>query len=99
MLVYKAAYYFDESAGDNGWVVGEVLDYPGAVSQGRDLADARRMLGAALVDMAESDVIDGRPLPNPDPSRSDSDADIQEPIYLLLNAASAIRILPEEIPA
>jgi predicted RNase H-like HicB family nuclease len=98
MLVYKAAYTFDEDD-ENGWVIGRVLDFPGTVSQGRGLDDARRMLASALVDMAETNLMDGRPLPHPDDSRCDPDADIEEPIYLLLNAASRVKVVPEEATA
>jgi streptogramin lyase len=45
----------------------EVLDFPGAISCGTDLQDARRMLSAALVDMAETNLLRGEPLPHPDP--------------------------------
>ncbi|MCA9025501.1 MAG: hypothetical protein KDA86_09845 [Planctomycetaceae bacterium] len=98
MITYKAAYTFDDSD-QEGWVVGEVLDFPGTVSQGRGLEDARRMLGSALVDMAESYIIQGTPFPLPDDSRTDPEADLMEPIYLLLNGAAHIRVIPEDIPA
>lgn len=94
MLVYKAAYTFDEDD-ENGWVIAQVLDFPGALSQGRGLDDARRMLASALVDMAECYLEEGRPLPLPDSSLTDPDADIEEPMYFLLNAASHVRIVPE----
>ena len=77
MLTYKAMYkYLDEG------VHAEVLDFPGVISFGEDLAEARRMLGSALVDMAETSLSLGEPLPHPDPTRSDPDADIEEPIHL-----------------
>ena len=98
MLVYKAAYFFDES-NEDGWVFGQVLDFPGAVTQGRGIDDARRMLASALVDLAESYLEDCRALPKPDPSLSDPDADLEEPIYLLLNAASHVRVVPEPATA
>lgn len=81
MLVYKAAYTFDEED-ENGWIIGQVLDFPGTVTQGRGLDDARRMLASALVDMAETNLLDGRRLPQPDSSLSDPDADLEEPILL-----------------
>jgi predicted RNase H-like HicB family nuclease len=98
MLIYKAAYTFDEED-ENGWVMGQVLDFPGTITQSRGLDDARRMLASALVDMAETNLMDGRPLPQPDNSLSDPNADLEEPIYLLLNASSHVRIVPEEVTA
>ena len=82
MLTYKAMYKFVD-----GGVHAEVLDFPGAISAGRDLEDARAMLGSALVDMAETNLLEGRPLPTPDPTISDPEADLEEPIHLLMSAA------------
>ena len=98
MLTYKAAYYFEDDA-EHGWVSGHVVDFSAAISQGRGLDAARRMLAAALVDVAETYVLDGRSLPAPDPTQSDPDADLEEPIYLLLEAASHVRVIPEEATA
>ena len=90
MLTYKAMYkFFDEG------VYAEVLDFPGTISYGRDLEDARRMLASALVDMAETALLHGEPLPQPDPSCTDPEADVEEPIHLLLTAASHIRVVPQ----
>jgi predicted RNase H-like HicB family nuclease len=83
MLTYKAMYkYLDEG------VHAEVLDFSGVISFGETLEEARRMLASALVDMAETNLIHGEPLPYPDPTISDPDADVEEPIHLLLTAAS-----------
>ena len=98
MLVYKAAYTFDE-VDENGWVIGQVLDFPGTLTQGRGLDEARRLLASALVDMAETCLAEGRPLPQPDATHTDANADLEEPIYLLLNAASHIRVVAEEATA
>ncbi len=47
MLTYKAMYkYLGES------VHAEVLDFPGVITCGGSLEEARRLLGSALVDMA-----------------------------------------------
>lgn len=90
MLTYKAMYkYLDEG------VHAEVLDFPGVITFGKDLEEARRMLSSALVDMAETNLLLGEPLPHPDSTRSDPDADIEEPIHLLLTAASRISFVPE----
>jgi hypothetical protein len=49
MLTYKAMYKYVD-----GGVHADVLDFPGAISSGRDLNEAREMLASALVDMAET---------------------------------------------
>ena len=87
MLTYKAAYKLTE-----GVVLGEVLDFPGTVSFGHTLDEARRNLAGALLDMAETNLLRGEPLPLPDPSRSDPDADVEEPIYLLLQTGNQLSV-------
>lgn len=90
MLIYKAMYkYLDEG------VHAEVLDFPGVITSGADLDEARRLLASALVDMAETNLLHGEPLPLPDPNRTDPDADLEEPIHLLLTAASRIALVPQ----
>jgi len=79
MLTYKSAYKWEE-----GVCLGEVLDFPGTVSCGSTLNEARANLAEALRDMAETNLLRGEPLPSPDDRRNDPDADLQEPIYLLL---------------
>ena len=92
MLTYKAMYKFLGDA-----VHGEVLDFPGAITSGRDLDEARRLLASALVDMAEITLQHGEPLPMPDPSRTDPDADLEEPIHLLLAASHRVVIEPAKV--
>jgi predicted RNase H-like HicB family nuclease len=89
MLTYKAMYILDPDG-----VHAEVLDFPGAISCGRDLAEARRQLAGALVDMAETHLLEQRPLPLPNPEVSDPEADIEEPIHLLLTAAAQVDVVP-----
>jgi predicted RNase H-like HicB family nuclease len=90
MLTYKAMYKFL----DDG-VHGEVLDFPGTITCGKDLDEARKLLADALVDMAETNLILGEALPTPDPSLSDTEADLEEPIHLILNASSNVKVVPE----
>jgi predicted RNase H-like HicB family nuclease len=90
MLTYKAMYKVDPDG-----VHAEVLDFPGAITCADTLDDARRLLASALVDMAETHLLEGEPLPTPNPSAHDPEADIEEPIYLLLTAASRIKTVPD----
>jgi len=46
------------------------------------------LLESALVDMAETNLLNGEPLPKPDPTRTDPEADLEEPVHLILNAAA-----------
>ncbi len=91
MLTYKATYkYLDEG------VHAEVLDFPGVITWGESLEEARRLLASALVDMAETNLLKGEPLPQPVLTCTDPDADIEEPIHLLLKAASRVVLIPQE---
>ena len=90
MLTYKAMYKFLEQG-----VHAEVLDFPGTISFGENLQEARRLLASALVDMAETNLLHGEPLPQPDLSCTDPEADLEEPIHLLLSAASHVSIIPQ----
>lgn len=76
-------------------VHGEVLDFPGVLTCGKDIEEARSLLAGALVDMAESNLLLGDPLPTPDPGSADAEADIVEPIHLILNASTKYTVLPE----
>ena len=90
MLTYRAMYKFLDKG-----VHAEVLDFPGAITCGSDLEEARRLLASALVDMAETNLLAGEPLPIPDASSTDPDADIEEPMYLLLTATSRVAVVPQ----
>ena len=94
MLTYKAMFKFLDPG-----VHAEVLDFPGVITCGADLDEARRLLASALVDMAETNLLSGEPLPVPDPSSTDPDADIEEPIHLLLTAASRVTVVPQDAVA
>jgi hypothetical protein len=89
MLTYKAAYHFVE-----GGVHTHVLDFSGAITCGSDLAEARRLLASALLDMAAPAIERREPLRCPDPSLSDPDADIAEPIHLHLRASTGVDVQP-----
>ncbi len=90
MLTYKAMYKFLDEG-----VHGEVLDFPGTITFAENLEKARRSLASAIVDMAETNLIHGESLPIPNPQLTDSEADIEEPIHLILTAASRVQILPD----
>ncbi len=69
-------------------VVAEVLDFPGVVSQGFDLADARLMIASALEDMAHVHLEEGKPLPVPNPDAVAADADLVELMPLSVEAGA-----------
>ena len=82
MLEYHAAYYPIE----DGWYMAEVLDFPGALSQGRTLTSARRMIRDALKGLAEWTVERGEPLPCPNPKAHSKKAVFEETIPLRVRA-------------
>ena len=92
MLTYRAMFKYLEEG-----VHAEVLDFPGVITCGKDLEEARRLLSSALVDMAETTLASGEPLPQADPNVTDPEADLEEPIHLLLKAASRIEFVPQDI--
>ena len=89
MVQYKAGYKFVSTG-----VHAQVLDFPGAITWGPDLDEARHALALALGDLAESAVESGQPLPIPDPTTTDSEMEIEEPIDLHLGASSEVREIP-----
>ena len=92
MLTYKAMYKFL----DDG-VHGEVLDFAGVITCGKTLDETRKLLADALVDMAETNLLLGESLPIPNPNLTNADSDLEEPIHLILNASSKIKVVPELI--
>ncbi|HEO71530.1 MAG TPA: hypothetical protein ENN80_09710 [Candidatus Hydrogenedentes bacterium] len=91
MLTCKAMYkQLDEA------VHAEVLDFPGVITCGPNMDEARRLLASALVDMAETCLQHGEPLPRPAPARTDPEADIEEPVYYWLKTASHVAWVAEE---
>ncbi len=89
MLQYKAGYKFVE-----GGVHAQVLDFPAAITCADDLADARKLLASALVDVAEASLEMGLRLPVPSPLLCDPEMDVEEPIYLHLQVRSEVREVP-----
>ncbi|MFH0823931.1 MAG: type II toxin-antitoxin system HicB family antitoxin [Pseudomonadota bacterium] len=89
MLTYKAMYKFLERG-----VHAELVDFPGVITYGETIQEARRLLAGALVDMAETVMLRGEPLPQPDPFCTDADADLEEPIHLLFTTTSHVSVVP-----
>jgi predicted RNase H-like HicB family nuclease len=89
MLQYKAGYKFVE-----GGVHAQVVDFPAAITCADDLTQARRLLTAALLDVAETRLELGQPLPMPNPQATDPAMDFDEPIYLHLSASSEVEQVP-----
>jgi predicted RNase H-like HicB family nuclease len=82
-LIYHAAYYPIE----DGWYLIRVLDFPGTVTQGKDLEDARWMIRDALRLMAECTLERGDPLPRPNPRARDKKAERIEPLGLSIRVS------------
>jgi predicted RNase H-like HicB family nuclease len=85
MLRYKAGYKFVE-----GQVHAQLVDFPAVITCASDLTEARRLLAAALLDVAQTRLEHGQSLPMPDPMATDPEMDIEEPIYLHLSASSEV---------
>ena len=90
MLEYHAAYYrYPE---DDGWYVVEVLDFPGVVSQGRTLKEARYMIRDALREMVAWYLEDGKPLPRPNARVRHKGAQRVEKIRVNFQVASGVPV-------
>ena len=86
MLRYHVAFYLPRAAGEV--VVAKALDFPGAVTQGFDLPDARLMIASAMEDLAQCLLEDGQPLPTPDP-KATADADLIELVPLSVHVGAS----------
>ena len=86
MLRYHVAFYLPRAAGE--MVVAEALDFPGAVSRGFDLPDARLMIASAMEDLAQILLEEGKALPVPDGNATALDADLIELIPLSVHVGS-----------
>ena len=87
MLRYHIAFHLPRAAGE--MVVAEALDFPGAVTQGFDLADARLMIASAMEDLAQCLLEEGKPLPTPDPDAAAADADLIELVPLSVHVGAS----------
>ncbi len=87
MLKYHAAYF----RGESGWIVAQVLDFPGALSQGRTLKSAQRMIRDALRVMAEALIEEGESLPRPNPRARDKSAIYQEVIPVRIQVPVGVK--------
>ena len=82
MLEYHAAYYPVE----DGWFMVRVLDFPGVISQGRNIKHARRMIRDALCLMAEHKLEQSEKLPRPNARARDKKAVLVESLNLKIRA-------------
>ena len=89
MLRYHVAFYLPRSP--NEMVIAEALDFPGAVTQGFDLQDARLMIASALEDLAQSLLEEDKPLPVPANEASSPSADLIELVPVSIHAGTARR--------
>lgn len=80
MLRYHVAFHLPKAPG--GMVLAEALDFPGAVTQGFDLQDARLMIASALEDLAQVLLEEGKPLPIPSGEVNSPEADLIEIVPL-----------------
>jgi len=85
MLRYHIAFHLPRASGD--MVVAEALDFPGAVTQGFDLADARLMIASAMEDLAECLLEEGKPLPTPNADAA-AEADLIEIVPLSVHVGA-----------
>ena len=89
MLEYHSAYYPIE----DGWYMVRVFDFPGVISQGRNLEHARRMIKDALCLMAEHKLEQGETLPKPNPRARDKKAALMDTIRVQVRAKAIVRRL------
>lgn len=86
MLRYHVAFHLPRKAGE--LVVAEALDFPGAVTQGFDLPDARLMVASAMEDLAHLLLEAGKPLPTPNADATEPDADLIELVPLSVHVGA-----------
>jgi predicted RNase H-like HicB family nuclease len=88
MLTYKAMCKFL----DDG-IHGEVLDFAGVITCGKNLDETRKLLAEALVDMAETNLLLGESLPLPNLALTNSEADLEEPIYFIRKSSNSQQLV------
>lgn len=93
-MTYHAAYYPIE----DGWFMVRVLDFPGVISQGRNVEHARRMIKDALRMMAEYKLESGESLPRPKPRTRDKKASLVESVNLEPSVANAAGLIGRSRP-
>jgi predicted RNase H-like HicB family nuclease len=81
-MEYHAAYYPIE----DGWFLARVLDFPGVLSQGRSIEQARTMIKDALCQMADHKLEQSETLPRPNARARDKKASLVEAIKLKIRA-------------
>jgi predicted RNase H-like HicB family nuclease len=86
MLRYHVAFYLPSKPDE--MVIAEALDFPGAVTQGFDLPDARLMIASAMEDLAQILLEEGKPLPVPNADATALDADLIEIVPLSVHVGS-----------
>ena len=86
MLRYHVAFFLPHAPG--GMVVADALDFPGAVSQGFDLQDARLMIASAMEDLAQLLLEEGKPLPTPAADAAATEADLIELVPLSVHVGA-----------
>ncbi|MEP6705536.1 MAG: hypothetical protein ABJB34_12085 [Acidobacteriota bacterium] len=92
MLIYKASYKRLQDG-----IHGEVVDFPGVITCAGTISETRRLLAGALEDMAETNIMLGEALPTPNPDAMDLEADFDEPIHLILKAATQVTVKPRAV--
>ena len=85
MLRYHVAFQLPRVVGE--MVVAEGLHFPGAVTQGFDLREARLMIASAMQDLDQIHMKEGRPLPIPNPDAT-ADADLIELVLLSVHVGT-----------
>ncbi len=86
MLRYHVAFFLPHTLGE--MVVAEALDFPGAVTQGFDLPDARLMIASAIEDLSQGLLEAGKPLPTPSENAHNPEADLIELVPLSVHAGA-----------